>query len=158
MPAKSKPSQARGHKAAKTALRAPRRSSAETRLTVTFRHVEPTPAIAKYAERKLGRIAKFLRRPAEAHLILSVDKYRQCGEVTVKSGRFMVSAQEETKDLYSVIDLLAANVRRQIKKHMEKLQARKVRAPSTGEVLSESGETGQSGETRPAGPVQRQVG
>jgi ribosomal subunit interface protein len=135
MPAKSKTRQA-GVK--KSAVRAQRKARAEATVTVTFRHVAPTPALARYAERKLGRIAKFLRAPTEAHLILSVDKYRQCGEVTVKCGRFMLSAQEQDTDLYSVIDLLAAKVQRQVKKHLEKLEARKVRVPSAGEILSES--------------------
>jgi putative sigma-54 modulation protein len=106
-------------------------------VTVTFRHVEPTEAIRRYGERKLGRVAQALKRPCTVHLILSVDKYRQCGEVTVKSGRLaVVAAQEETKDLYSVIDLLAAKVARQLKKHLEKIEARKWRSPSAGEVLS----------------------
>ncbi len=105
-------------------------------VAVTFRHVEPTEAIKVYGERKLAHVAKYLRRACEIHLILTVDKYRQHGEVTVKSGRFAVTAQEETKDLYSVIDLLAAKVERQLKKHVEKTQARKVRSRSTGELLS----------------------
>ncbi len=46
------------------------------------------------------------------------------------------AAQEETKDLYSVIDLLADKVERQLKKHVEKTQARKVRSRSTGELLT----------------------
>jgi putative sigma-54 modulation protein len=80
-------------------------------------------------------------RPCTVHLILSVDKYRQCGEVTVKSGRLaVVAAQQETKDLYSVIDLLADKVQRQLKKHLEKIEAKKWRAPSAGEVLSEAEE------------------
>jgi len=112
-----------------------------SQVTVTFRHVAPTPALEQYAERKLGSIAKFLKRPAEAHLILSVDKYRQCGEVTLKSGRVMISAQEEDKDLYSVIDLLKAKVQRQVKKHLEKVEGRKVRALSAGEILSASQES-----------------
>jgi ribosomal subunit interface protein len=141
MPAKSKPSHARTNKVGKSAVRAERRPRAETTVTVTFRHVAPTTAITQYAERKLGRIAKFLKRPAQAHVILGVDKYRQCGEVTVKSGRIMISAQEIDKDLYAVIDLLAAKVRTQIKRHMEKLEARKVRAPSAVAVLSEPQES-----------------
>lgn len=136
MPANSKSGQAKTKKAAKGAVSARRKPRIETRVTVTFRHVAPTPALEQYAERKLGSIAKFLKRPAEAHLILSVDKYRQCGEVTVKSGRVMISAQEEDKDLYSVIDLLRAKIQRQVKKHLEKLETRKVRALSAGEVLS----------------------
>jgi putative sigma-54 modulation protein len=106
-------------------------------VAVTFRHVEPTEAIRLYAERKLAHVATALKRPCSVHLILSVDKYRQCGEVTVKSGRLaVVAAQEETKDLYSVIDLLADKVQRQLKKHLEKKEAKKWRAPSAGEVLS----------------------
>ncbi len=113
----------------------------QTKVTVTFRHVEPTSALQTYAQRKLGHIAKVLKRPTEAHLVLTVDKYRQHGEVTVKSGALFVSAQEETKDLYSVIDLLADKVERQLKKHLEKIKAKMVRSPSTGEVLSAAEET-----------------
>ncbi len=112
-----------------------------TRVTVTFRHVEPTDAIRLYAERKLAHVGKLLKRSCDAHLILSVDKYRQHGEVTVKSGRLSVTAQEETKDLYSVIDLLADKVGHQLKKHLEKFKAKKVRSLSTGEVLSVSEES-----------------
>ncbi|HKD69861.1 MAG TPA: ribosome-associated translation inhibitor RaiA [Candidatus Binataceae bacterium] len=146
MPAKSKVRQAGANKRSKTAVRARRKPRVEAKVTVTFRHVAPTPALAQYAERKLGRVAKFLKREAEAHVILSVDKYRQCGEVTVKSGRFLVSAQEEDKDLYSVIDLLAAKVQRQVKKHLEKIEARKVRSPSAVEILSEPLEEAGEGE------------
>jgi ribosomal subunit interface protein len=107
-----------------------------TAVSVTFRHVEPTTALQQYAERKLGHISKFLKRAAQAHLILAVDKYRQHGEVTVKSGRLAVVAEAETKDLYSVIDLLVDKVERQLKKTIEKVKAKKTRAPSTGEVLT----------------------
>src|SRR5271157_1794836 len=97
-------------------------------VAVTFRHLEPTDALRLYAERKLAHVAKYLKRACDIHLILTVDKYRQHGEVTVKSGRFAVTAQEETKDLYSVIDLLADKVERQLKKHLAKIEARKVRS------------------------------
>lgn len=112
-----------------------------THVTVTFRHVEPTDAIRLYAERKLAHIGKLLKRTCDAHVILLVDKYRHHGEVTVKSGRLSVTAEEETKDLYSVIDLLADKVGRQLKKHIEKFKAKKVRSLSTGEVLSASEES-----------------
>jgi len=48
----------------------------------------------------------------------------------------VVAAQQETKDLYSVIDLLADKVQRQLKKHLEKIEAKKWRARSSGEVMS----------------------
>ncbi|HEY6417805.1 MAG TPA: ribosome-associated translation inhibitor RaiA [Candidatus Binataceae bacterium] len=114
-------------------------------VTVTFRHVEPTEAIRIYAERKLAHVGRMLKRDCEAHLILSVDKYRQRGEVTVKSGRLSVTAQEETKDLYSVIDLLVDKVSHQLKNHLGKIKTRHLRARSTGEVLSAAEETDTSG-------------
>ena len=114
--------------------------AAATEVSVTFRHVEPTDALRLYAERKFAHVGKVIKRTCTAHLILTVDKYRQHGEVTVKSGRLSVSAQEETKDLYSVIDLLTDKIGRQLKKHLEKFEAKKVRSPSTGELLSTSEE------------------
>jgi putative sigma-54 modulation protein len=105
-------------------------------VTVTFRHIEPTEAIRAYAVRKLSHPAKFLKRPCQVHLILTVDKYRHRGEVTVKSGYLAVASEEETKDLYSVIDLLADKVERQLKDHRGKTTAKKLRAPSAGELMS----------------------
>jgi putative sigma-54 modulation protein len=119
-----------------------RRSSLKARVpvpevSVTFRHIQPTEAIRAYAARKLSHPAKFLKRPCQVHLILTVDKYRHRGEVTVKSGYLAAAAQEETKDLYSVIDLLADKIERQLKDHLGKTSAKKLRAPSTGELMSD---------------------
>src|SRR5215475_369056 len=77
------------------------RRPASTTVVVTFRHVDPSDALRKYAERKFAHLGKFLKRACEAHVILTVDKYRQCGEVTVKSGRLSATAEQESKDLYS---------------------------------------------------------
>jgi len=131
----------RGRATVRKVRRAARIANAPaTEVTVTFRHVEPTDAIRMYAERKFAHLGRLLKRTCQAHLILTVDKYRQHGEVTVKSGRLSVIAEEETKDLYSVIDLLTDKVGRQLKKHLEKFKGKKVRSLSTGEVLSASEE------------------
>ncbi len=129
----------RGKRARQTVREQRRRSrvaAPAAAVNVTFRHVEPTDAIRQYAERQLAHLSKVLTRACEVHLILSVDKYRQSGEVTFKSGDFIVAAQEETKDLYSVIDLLADKVGRQLRKHQEKTATKRTRAASAGELLS----------------------
>ena len=136
MTSKDTKSGKRTREVARQVRRQRRVAAPEAAVNVTFRHVEPTAAIRQYAERKLSHLSKFLRRACEVHLILSVDKYRQSGEVTFKSGDFVVVAEEQTKDLYSVIDLLADNVAGQLKKHREKTAAKRVRAQSAGEVLS----------------------
>jgi putative sigma-54 modulation protein len=131
--AKGKSTRAAERKVKSSARRA---TAAQTAVTVTFRHIESTEAIRQYAERKFAHVSKLIKRPCEAHLILTVDKYRQHGEVTLKTGRLSVTAQQETKDLYSVIDLLLDKVTRQLKKNIEKINARHTRALSTGEVAS----------------------
>lgn len=112
-----------------------------TNVAVTFRHLESTDAIRVYAEKRFAHIGRLLKRDCDIHLILLVDKYRHHGEVTVKSGRLLATAQEETKDLYSVIDLLAEKVGSQLKRHLKKIEAKKVRSPSTGTVLTASEES-----------------
>jgi putative sigma-54 modulation protein len=121
--------------------RAAARGPVATTVTVTFRHVDPSNAVRGYAERKFAHLGKFLRRACEAHVILSVDKYRQHGEVTVKSGRLSATAEQESRDLYSVIDLLEDKVVRQLTRHLEKIATNKVRTPSAGEILSETEES-----------------
>ena len=80
--------------------------------------------------------AACLKRPGEVHLILEVDKYRQCGEAIFKAGRISATAAEENTDLYAVIDLLTDKIVSQLKKHVEKVKGKKMRSPSTPEVLA----------------------
>ena len=140
-------------KRSRAITRRTRRSAAKARIpvpevAVTFRHIEPTEAIRAYAMRKLSHPAKFLKRPCQIHLILTVDKYRHRGEVTLKSGHIAVTAQEQTKDLYSVIDLLADKVERQLTSHRGKSTAKKLRAPSTGELMSREETVAESDSSR----------
>ncbi len=75
-------------------------------ITVTFRHVDPTPTLRKYAEEKLERVTKkYLRRPVDAHVILAVAKERHVAEITLQADHVTMFAKEETHDLYSAIDL-----------------------------------------------------
>jgi putative sigma-54 modulation protein len=85
-------------------------------ITVTFRHVEPTPALRTYAEEKLSRVKKYLRRPVDAHVILSVAKERHMAEITLKADHVTMFAQEETHDLYSAIDLALDKLEHQAQK------------------------------------------
>ncbi len=134
---KGKKSRAIGRKA----KRAQRLAVVNVAVNVTFRHMEATDALRQYAEKKFAHLGRVLKQPAEAHLILEVDKYRQCGEVTFKCGRITATAAEENKDLYAVIDLLTDKVDHQLKKHVEKVKSKKMRSLSTPEVLAAAEET-----------------
>ena len=57
------------------------------RINVTFRHMEATDALREHAEKRVRRVAKYVHRPVDAHVILSVVKRRHIAEVVFKADR-----------------------------------------------------------------------
>jgi len=91
-------------------------------ITVTFRHVDSTPALRAYAQDKVARVArKYLRRPGDAHVILGVSKQRHVAEITLQGDHVSMFAKETTHDLYSAIDLAVEKLEHQA----QKLKARR---------------------------------
>jgi ribosome hibernation promoting factor len=86
------------------------------RVTVTFRHIEPTEALRKYAQDKLQRLSKYLHRPMDAHVILSVLKKIHRAEINLSANGTSLFSEDETNDLYSAIDLALDKIERQVKK------------------------------------------
>jgi putative sigma-54 modulation protein len=98
-------------------------------VSVTFRHIEATEALREHAERRVERIAKYLHRPIDAHVVLSVTKRRHAAEIVLNADRTTFSCKEETSDLYSAIDLAADKLEQRARKHTSKLKSHKVPAP-----------------------------
>ena len=93
----------------------------DVKISVTFRHTEPTNALKLYAEEKIHRIGKFFSQPLDAHIVLAVEsKERQSAEVELHTHGTTIHGKEETEDLYSAIDLVIDNVKRQVQKHKDK--------------------------------------
>ncbi len=112
-------------------------------INITFRHLDSSPGLKEYAQKRIGKLAKYFQGPAEAHVILRAEKFRQQAEVVINGDGLSVSGKEETADMYEAIDLVAAKLETQVKKLREKRKNRKrggkelVTVPSTGEVSEE---------------------
>jgi putative sigma-54 modulation protein len=102
-------------------------------IDITFKNIDPSDALKDYAKKRLAKIGKFIDRPAEAHVILSVEKIRHKAEVTLNADGVIINAIEITEDMYAAIDMVMDKVERQVKKHKEKLQVRKPAAKSLEE-------------------------
>ncbi len=100
-------------------------------VSVTFRHIEATDALREHAERRVERIAKYLHRPIDAHVVLSVTKRRHMAEIVLNADRTTLSSKEETTDLYSAIDLAADKLEQRARKHTSKLKSHKLPAPGS---------------------------
>ena len=93
----------------------------DIRVSVTFRHTQPTAALKLYVEQKIHRIGKYFSRPLAAHVILAVEsKECQVAEVELHMHGTMIHGKEQHQDLYAAIDLAIDKIQRQIKKQKEK--------------------------------------
>ena len=111
-------------------------------VTVTFRHVDPTPALRQHAEDKLRRLKKYLHRPVDAHVILSVTKERHTAEVTLNADHESMFAKEVTHDLYSAIDLAVSKLEHQAQRVKERREDHKGHSRTGGDgAVSEAAES-----------------
>jgi putative sigma-54 modulation protein len=91
------------------------------KIIVTGRHLEITPALKGYAEKKIQRFDRYLSNIVEAIVTITVEKYRHKAEVLLKVNGVLIQAEGITGDVYSSLDEVAEKLERQIKKYKEKL-------------------------------------
>jgi putative sigma-54 modulation protein len=89
-------------------------------LSVTGHHVEVTPALRGYVEKKIERVARHFERVIDVHCVLTVEKLRQKAEATLYLSGGTIHADATEPDMYAAIDALADKLDRCVKKHKEK--------------------------------------
>lgn len=93
--------------------------------SVTFKNLDPSDHIKSYVSEKLDRFDKYLYNPAEANVVLSVEKFRHIAEINIIGDRLNINGKEETEDMYSAIDMTLDKLEKQIKKNKEKVRERR---------------------------------
>jgi len=100
--------------------------------SVTFKNLDPSENLKSFVREKLDRFDKYLYNPAEANVVLSVEKFRHIAEINITGDRLKINGREETDDMYSAIDMVLDKLEKQIKKNKQKF--RKHRAGSRNRV------------------------
>lgn len=93
--------------------------------SVTFKNVDSSETLKAYVSNKLNRFDKYLNNPAEANVVLSVEKFRHIAEINLSGDRLSIVGKEETNDMYSAIDIALDKLEKQIKKNREKVRSRR---------------------------------
>ena len=93
--------------------------------SVTFKNLDPSDNLKDYVRDKLDRFDKYLDNPAEAGVVLSVEKFRHMAEINIFGDRLNLIGKEETIDMYSAIDLALDKLEKQIKKSKQKIRDRR---------------------------------
>ena len=101
-------------------------------LSVTFRHMEPSEALRTYVQDRTGKLTKYIDRPLESQVTLSVQKFRQIADVVINADGIRIAGQETHEDMYAAIDLVMDKIERQVKKYRAKIRKHK---PSPGKEI-----------------------
>jgi putative sigma-54 modulation protein len=94
-------------------------------IDITFKNIDSSDALKDYASKRFSKLDKYIERPSEVHVVLSVEKRRHQADITLNADGVMINAVETTDDMYSAIDMVMDKLERQIKKHKEKIQGKK---------------------------------
>lgn len=90
-------------------------------LTLTGHHIDITPALRSYVEKKLERIVRHFDQVIDVHCVLTVEKLQHKAEATLTVSGAKIHAVASEGDMYAAIDALADKLDRMVKKHKEKL-------------------------------------
>jgi len=93
--------------------------------SVTFKNLDPSESLKTYVKDRLNKFDRFLDNPAEANVVLSVEKFRHIAEFNITGDRLKINGKEETNDMYLAIDMVLDKLEKQIKKSKEKIRERR---------------------------------
>ena len=90
-------------------------------ISITFKNIDSSDALKSHIHEKFNRLDKMLDSPANAHIVLSVEKLRNIVDINLHCDKIKIHAKEETENnMYSAIDILSDNVKLQIRKYKDK--------------------------------------
>jgi len=105
-------------------------------ISVTFRNTGSEDWFKDYITERLKKLQKYIDRPLEAHVVISVEKFRNVAEVNVTAKGVNINGKEEAKDMQLAVDTVIDKIERQMKKHKEKIRGHKSNVAKGGGLTS----------------------
>src|SRR5438045_4141557 len=101
----------------------------------TGRHVEVTPAIRRHVEEQFNKLQPiFNGMDVPVHIILTVEKNRQTGEVIVRWLDHTLKAADTNADMYMALSRAIGKIEKQALKLKKKIIDRKHTSPKTSKA------------------------
>ena len=94
-------------------------------VSVTFRNTEAEDWFKDYANERLAKLRKYIDKPLEAHVIMTVEKFRNIAEVNLLAKGININGKEEAKDMQLAFDIVMDKIERQLVRHKEKVRNHK---------------------------------
>lgn len=119
-------------------------------VSVTFRNTEAEDWFKDYANERLAKLRKYIDKPLEAHVIMTVEKFRNIAEVNLLAKGVSINGKEEAKDMQLAFDIVMDKIERQLVRYKEKVRNNKDN--STKEALNMSSLSGAAEEVEEGSP------
>ena len=110
------------------------------RINITARHFETTQELEDHVQERLLTLKKYFDSIINSHVILTVEKYRQIVEITLKVSGLTLASNEESDNMYISIDRAVAKLERQVIRYKQKLRNHKTKKRAEAEVTVEESE------------------
>ena len=89
-------------------------------ISITARGYKAPDRLKRYINSKLSKLERVSEGVFDVDVILSYEKQTQIAEVKFKMMNKLVIAKEKSEDIFKSIDLVLANIERQIRRNKEK--------------------------------------
>lgn len=89
--------------------------------TVTFRQMGTSDALRGHAEEKTRRMTKYFDEAAEAHVVLSMERYLHKAEVNIFAHGMVMHSKEASSDMYNSIDRAMDKIEKQVKRYRDRI-------------------------------------
>ncbi len=92
-------------------------------ISITFKNIKSSDNLKSHIHEKFDKLDKMFDNPADAHIVLSTEKFRNITEINLTCDKIKIHAKEESENnMFAAIDTLSEKVKLQIKKNTEKLK------------------------------------
>jgi putative sigma-54 modulation protein len=97
------------------------------------RNMELTPRLQEYVEKKVSKLGRYLPNITDVRVDLAVENtrssaHRQVAQLTIRTPRAILRAEERASDMFAAIDAALDKMRRQITRYKTRRQDRWQRA------------------------------
>ncbi|WP_428100874.1 ribosome hibernation-promoting factor, HPF/YfiA family [Candidatus Rariloculus sp.] len=90
-------------------------------LTLTGHHIDVSPALREYVDKKIARIERHFDNMTDIHCVLTVEKLAHKAEATIHLRGGTIHADSVQENMYAAIDGLVDKLNRQVKRRKEKM-------------------------------------
>jgi putative sigma-54 modulation protein len=89
--------------------------------SVTFRHMDASAALKEHALDRSSRLKKYFDEAAEAHVVLTLERYLHKAEINIMAAGLAICGKEASSDMYNSIDRAMEKIEKQVRRYRDKL-------------------------------------